>query len=238
MEGFLKGKTAVVTGATRGIGRAVAERLLKEGARVAFCARSPAAVERTQSELMAHFGRGVIGAPADVSDPSQVQQFFRFVDERFGGLDALVNNAGIGIFQPVGEMDVESWKRTVDTNLTGVFLCSREAVLRMRNRGGGFVINIGSLAGRNAFAGGAAYNASKFGVVGFTEAMMLDHRHDDIRVCCIMPGSVATDFQPGSQPDDWKIAPEDIADIVIDVLRLPARTLISRVEVRPSKPQR
>jgi 3-oxoacyl-[acyl-carrier protein] reductase len=148
-----------------------------------------------------------------------------------------VNNAGVGIFAPAAELSLEDWRRTIETNLTGAFHATRAAVPLMRARGGGFIINIGSLAGRNAFAGGAAYNASKFGLRGFTEALMLDYRYDNIRVAEIMPGSVATGFGR-SAPEDWKIAPEDIAEIVLFLLRMPARTLVSRVEVRPSKPRK
>jgi NADP-dependent 3-hydroxy acid dehydrogenase YdfG len=136
----------------------------------------------------------------------------------------------------VAELSFEDWHTVVDTNLSGVFYCCHAALPLMRRVGGGFVINISSLAGRNPFAGGAAYNASKFGLNGFSEAMMLDHRNDNIRVSYIMPGSVATEFGSGASRADWKIAPEDIADIVMAVLRMPERTLISRVEVRPSRP--
>ena len=156
------------------------------------------------------------------------------------GVDILVANAGIGIFQPVGEMSLADWKRTIDINLTGAFLASRAAIRRMRGSGGGFIIHLSSLAGRNPFAGGAAYNASKFGLNGMGEAMMLDHRYDGIRVSTIMPGSVDTDFSPrsGGKPSEWKIAPADIAEVVISILSMPERTLVSRVEIRPSRPQK
>jgi NADP-dependent 3-hydroxy acid dehydrogenase YdfG len=133
-------------------------------------------------------------------------------------------------------MSVEEWDRTISINLNGAFYCSREALQRFRRRGGGFIINISSLAGKNPFAGGAAYNASKFGMNGFTEALMLDHRYDKVRVSYIMPGSVATEFSPSAPTAEWKIASEDIAEIVLSLLRMPERTLISRVEVRPSRP--
>lgn len=231
----LSNKYAVVTGATRGIGRAIAERLLAEGASVAICGRSPQSTQRAIGELRE---RGnAIGLGCDVSDPAQVSQFFRFVSENFPGLDVLVNNAGVGVFRPAGELTVEDWRKVVDTNLSGTFYCSREAVPFMKRRGGGYVINISSLAGKNPFAGGAAYNASKFGVNGFSEAMMLDHRYDDIRVSYIMPGSVGTEFSLGGGAD-WKIASEDIAALVMTLLEMPARTLVSRIEVRPSKPRK
>lgn len=238
MEKHLEGKVAVVTGGSRGIGRAIAERLLRDGARVAICSRSVAAVNQAVRELEEATGGIVDGQAADVSDLDQVRALFRFVDQRFGGLDILVNNAGIGIFASVAELTPDEWRRTIATNLTGVYYCCHEALPRFRNRGGGFVINISSLAGKNAFAGGAAYNASKFGLNAFSEALMLDHRYENVRVCYVMPGSVATEFGSRSSDQSWKIAPEDVADVVSFVLRMPARTLVSRVEIRPSKPAR
>jgi len=234
----LTGKQAVVTGGTRGIGRATAAALLAAGAGVAICGRSQKTVERAVAELKKATGGEVAGKAADVGDAGQVSAFFRFVDEQFGGLDILINNAGIGIFRPVAELSVEQWRQTIDTNLTGAFLCSREALARFRNRGGGFIVNISSLAGRNPFSTGAAYNASKFGLNGFSEAMMLDHRHDNVRVSYVMPGSVDTEFTPrtSGRPACWKIAADDVAEIVLTVLRMPQRTLISRVEVRPARP--
>ncbi|MGA2327661.1 MAG: SDR family oxidoreductase [Bryobacteraceae bacterium] len=233
MDTFLDGKVAVVTGGTRGIGRAIAEALVGCGASVAICGRSEAGVGKAAGEL----GPKVVGKAADVSNPEEVRAFFEFVEERLGGLDILVNNAGVGSFASVAETSLENWQRTIGTNLNGAFYCSREALPRFRKRGGGFIVNISSLAAKNAFAGGAAYNASKFGLNGFSEAMMLDHRYENVRVSSIMPGSVATEF--GSLgAADWKVAPQDVAEIVLSVLRMPARTLISRVEVRPTKPKK
>lgn len=236
MDNFLTGKRALVTGGTRGIGRAIAYALAKAGASVAICGRSESGVDSAVADLRNETGGKVVGRTADVSNEGQVAELFRFVDAEFGGLDILINNAGIGIFRSVGEMSVDEWRQTIDTNLTGVFLCCHEAIPRLRNAGAGFVVNISSLAGKNPFARGGAYNASKFGLNGFTEAMMLDHRHDNIRISYVMPGSVDTEFSPGAPQSDWKIAPQDIADIVLAILRMPERTLISRVEVRPSKP--
>ncbi len=235
---FLSGRNAVVTGGTRGIGLAIARALAEAGAAVAICGRTAAAVEKTARELAAQTAAKVVGAPADVSDSGQVSNFFQFVDATLGGLDILINNAGVGVFRSAADLSLEDWHRTLDTNLSGVFYCCHEALPRMKRRGGGYVINIGSLAGKNAIPGGAAYNASKFGLNGFSEAMMLDHRYDDIRVSTIMPGSVATDFDSGATKAEWKIAPEDIAAIVITLLGMPARTLVSRVEVRPAKPKK
>jgi NADP-dependent 3-hydroxy acid dehydrogenase YdfG len=157
-------------------------------------------------------------------------------------LDVLVNNAGAGVFRKVGEMSPEDWHRNIDLNLNGPFYCTREALPRFERRGGGFVVNISSLAGKNAFSGGAGYNASKFGLTGFSEALLLDHRNDNIRVSYIMPGSVATEFS-GSPTDrsgdtSWMIAPQDVAEVVALVLRMPARTMVSRVEMRPSRPKK
>jgi 3-oxoacyl-[acyl-carrier protein] reductase len=238
MEQFLDGKRAIVTGATRGIGRAIAEALLRHGAAVAICGRSEEGVRRAVSELGQRTGGKIVGRAADVGAPEQVGAFFRFVDETLGDLDILVNNAGIGVFRPLPELSLEDWQRTIDTNLSGAFYCCREALPRFRQRGGGFVINISSLAGKNAVAGGAAYCASKFGLTGFSETMMLDHRYQDVRVCYIMPGSVDTDFNARAHAPEWKIAPEDVAEIVLAVLRMPERTLVSRVEIRPAKPKR
>jgi 3-oxoacyl-[acyl-carrier protein] reductase len=236
MSGFLSGKVAAVTGATKGIGYAIAESLAQEGAGVAICGRSQQTVDTAAKRLSESTGSKVSGLAVDVRDPRQVSTFFGFIDEVFGGLDILVNNAGLGIFAPVAEITFDQWKETLETNLGGVFYCCKEGIPRLRKRGGGSIINISSLAGKNPFAGGAAYNASKFGLNGFSEAMMLDHRKDRIRVTYVMPGSVDTDFSPKSSKAEWKIAPTDIADIVLSVLRMPTRTTVSRVEVRPSLP--
>jgi len=178
----------------------------------------------------------VVGKVADVRNGTEVSRFFEFVDKELGGIDILVNNAGVGIFKSTAEMSVAEWQTTLDTNLSGVFYCCHEALPRFKSRGGGYIINISSLAGKNAFAGGAAYNASKFGLKGFSEAMMLDHRYQNVRVSCVMPGSVDTEFGGSARRADWKIAPEDIAEIILMLLKTPVRTLVSRVEVRPSKP--
>ena len=238
MKTFLSGKTAIVTGGTRGIGRAITERLLKEGASVAFCGRSPQNVARAAEEMSQTGVGSVLGETADISNPEEVERFFQSVERRFGVLDILINNAGIGIFRKVEELTVEDWRRTIDLNLSGVFYCCHQALRQFKRRGGGYIINISSLAGKNPFAGGAAYNASKFGLNGFSEALMLDHRYDNVRVSYIMPGSVNTGFSPDSVHAEWKIAPEDVAEVVITLLRLPERTLVSRVEMRPSKPMK
>ena len=235
----LKGKIAVVTGGTRGIGRAIAERLLKDGASVAICGRTKAGVDKAVAGL-APLGK-IFGTVADISQVAGARALFAAVDGEFPGLDILVNNAGQGLFRKVREMTPEEWHLNIDLNLNGAFYCSHEALARFAARGGGFIVNISSLAGRNPFSGGAAYNASKFGLNGFSEALMLDHRYDNVRVCSIMPGSVDSEFSgtPGKpRPSDtsWMIAPEDVAEAVSMVLRMPARTMVSRVEIRPSRP--
>jgi NAD(P)-dependent dehydrogenase (short-subunit alcohol dehydrogenase family) len=233
---YLSGRTAIVTGGTRGIGRAIAENLLAEGARVALCGTRQEMVDQAVSELSE---RGdVWGVAADVSKLEQVRRLVAGVNDRFGGVDILVNNAGAGTFRPVAELEPEEFDRMIALNLSGVYYCCHEVLPIFRKRGGGDIVNISSLAGKNPFAGGAGYNASKFGLNGFSEAMMLDHRAEGVRVSYIMPGSVATEFG-GHAADagaDWKIAPEDIADVVVMLLRMPRRTTVSRVEIRPSRP--
>jgi len=214
----------------------VAEALLAAGASVAICGRGEAALKNAVSQLTNKSKGKVLGKVADVRRNTEVSDLFALIDRELGGLDVLVNNAGIGVFKTTADLSVDEWQKTIETNLSGVFYCCREALPRFKQRGGGYIINISSLAGKNPFAGGAAYNASKFGLNGFSEAMMLDHRYDKVRVSYVMPGSVDTKFGSGAGPADWKIAPEDIGEIVLMLLRMPERTLVSRVEVRPSRP--
>ncbi|MFM2125841.1 MAG: hypothetical protein RL328_2292 [Acidobacteriota bacterium] len=232
-------KTCLVTGATRGIGRAIARMLAAEGARVAICGRTEAATAQAAAELTAETSSKVVGKAADVSQYTEVVKLFEWLEDELGPLDVLVNNAGIGIFGAVGELSLEQWKRTLDTNLSGPFYCLRQALPGMEAKGGGHIVNIGSMAGAYAFPGGAAYNASKFGLTGFTDASMQDLRKKNIRVTYVMPGSTATHFG-GGEPQagaDWKIWPEDIAEVVKTVLQMPERTLVSRIEVRPARPK-
>jgi 3-oxoacyl-[acyl-carrier protein] reductase len=229
-------QVCLVTGGTRGIGRAIAKMLLLEGAAVAICGQSQDSVDRAVAELTAETAGKVKGKAADVRNHEEVAELFRFVDAEFGRLDVLVNNAGIGIFRHVRELSLDEWNRTLETNLYGAFYCSREALFRF-GTDGGYVVNISSMAGSNAFAGGAAYNASKFGLTGFTEALLQDVRNENVRVSTIMPGSVATEFngRPAGDGANWKIRPEDVAGIVRLLLQMPERTVISRVEVRPAR---
>lgn len=236
--GEFTGKVAVITGSTRGIGRAAAEALVRGGGSVVVSSRRPEAVEETVQALSeAGTGRAV-GHPCDVRDPEACTTLMDLAVERFGGLDILVNNAGLGRFAKIQEMDRETWDIQIRTNLDGVFHCSRAAIPHLKERGGGWIFNIGSLAGRNAFSGGVAYNASKWGLLGMSEAMMLDLRHEGIRVSCIMPGSVNTHFfEGGPDPeDDWKLQSQDIARVMTDLLAFPDRALPSKVEIRPSRP--
>lgn len=239
---FLEGKRAIVTGGSKGIGFAVAEALMGAGAQVVICSRSEANLNEALQRLRESVGTGrVVGEVADVSQSEDVCRLFEFADEELrGGLDILVNNAGVGVFRALDELTVEEWDHIIATNLSGAFYCSREAIHRFARSRGGSIINISSLAGKNPFAGGAAYNASKFGLNALSEVTMLDHRYDNVRVSYIMPGSVNTEFGgTGAQErSGWKIAPEDIAEIVLGILRMPERTLISRIEVRPSRPQK
>ncbi|MEI9813902.1 MAG: SDR family oxidoreductase [Acidobacteriota bacterium] len=235
----LKNKNCLVTGASRGIGRAIANMLAHEEARVYICARTAEGAQQAADEMTASTGNKVKGKAADVSNHRQVVELFESIQAESGPLDVLVNNAGIGVFGAVGELSIEQWKATLETNLYGTFYCVRQALQGFETRGGGHIVQIGSLAGAHAFAGGAAYNASKFGVMGFTEAAMQDLRTKNVRVSHVMPGSVATEFSGGSASAgmDWKVWPEDVAEVVRMVLRMPERTLVSRIEVRPSQPK-
>ena len=237
----LKDKVAVVTGGTRGIGYSIAERLLQEGAKVYLCGRDAQVLRQTLETLRAQGGAQVEGLPADVGRYEDCRKLIHTAAEHFGGIDVLVNNAGIGIMKPVDQLTPAEWDETIHTNLSGAFYCCREAIPFMRRRGGGYIFNISSLAGVNPFAGGSAYNASKFGLNGFSEAMMQDVRYDGIRVSYIMPGSVDTDFggAPGSRRhDSWKLSGEDIAKAVVDLYTFPSTSLASRIEMRPSQPPR
>jgi NAD(P)-dependent dehydrogenase (short-subunit alcohol dehydrogenase family) len=238
MSGRLEGRSAVVTGSTKGIGRAIAEALLDAGARVAVSARDEGEVAAAGKELSRNHEKRVLAYRCDVRRETDVAALFEETEHAFGGVDILVNNAGVGLFRNLEEMSLEQWNSVIETNLTGVFLCSRAAIPRMRKRGGGYIVNISSLAGRNAFPTATAYNASKFGLNGMSDALMQEVRHDGIKVTHLMPGSVATHFNghtPGPE-DAWKIQPADIARIVLDLLTQDPRTLASAVEIRPSRP--
>jgi 3-oxoacyl-[acyl-carrier protein] reductase len=234
----LEGKTAIVTGATKGIGRGIAEALARAGANVSISARKEAEIESAVAELSELGPAGVAGVVCDVRDFDEVKALIAHTVMEFGGIDILINNAGIGIFESVEKMSPEDFRAVLETNLFGVFYCCHEAIPVMKKRGGGYIINISSLAGTNAHPQMAAYNASKFGLNGFSEALMQEIRHDGIKVSYIMPGSVNTEFggDETSEAKNWQLQPEDIARVVLDLLHHSERSLASRVEIRPSKP--
>ena len=227
----------LVTGGSKGIGLAIARAFVERGDQVVIGARNGDELTRAARALGAQRAHAV---QADVRKPEDARTLVDEAVGRFGGLDVLVNNAGIGRFANVADMSLDDWHAIVDTNLSGVFYCTRAAIPAMRARGGGFIINISSLAGKNPFANGAAYCASKSGLNAFSEALMQEVRYDDIRVSYVMPGSVATAFSSGDETKgvDWKIAPEEVAEVVVNLLRHDPRSLPSRVELRPSKPKK
>ncbi len=230
-------KVAFVTGGSKGIGYGVAEVLIKAGIKVAITSRSQEAADQAAASLNAIQDGYALGIESDVRSLASQKEAVQQVLDKWGQLDYFIANAGIGHFAPIQEMTDEQWHETIDINLTGVFH-SAKASLPALKESKGYFISIASLAGTNFFPAGAAYNASKFGLVGFSQAMMMDVRQDGIKVTTIMPGSVATHFadHTPSEKDAWKIQPEDIGQIVLDLVRMPARTLPSKVEVRPSMP--
>jgi NAD(P)-dependent dehydrogenase (short-subunit alcohol dehydrogenase family) len=231
----LNNKIAVVTGGTKGIGRAIADALLREGASVCVSARQVEVIGDSPNQV----GSGrEIAFPCDVRNYEQVVGLVDYAVKELGGIDILINNAGIGIFETVENTSPEDFRAVLETNLFGVFHCCHAVIPEMKKRGGGYIINISSLAGANPHPRMAAYNASKFGLNGFSEALMQEVRHDHIKVSYIMPGSVNTEFGGDSPSDEksWQLTPQDIAQVVIDLLRHDDRALPSRVEIRPSKP--
>ena len=223
---------SIVTGGSRGIGRAVVDALLRRGGRVYFCSLSQESVDKALRELRRIHPDDVFAQAVDVGDESQVEAFVAEVLEQEGHVDCLVNNAGIGYFAPIDELSGEDWRRLMRTNLDGSFYMMRAVAPAMRERGEGLIVNVASLAGRHPMKGGAAYNASKFGLIGLSDAAMLDLRGDGVRVSAILPGSVATEFS--SSAGDWKLQPEDVARTITGLLDFPARALPSRIELRPT----
>ena len=232
-------RAALVTGGTRGIGRAIALRLAREGYAVVVSGRTAASVDEALRGFRSE-GVSVHGSPADVRREEDQRRLVAFVEERCGRLDVLVNNAGIGSFGRVDELAPSAFRDVLETNLFGPYYAIRHAVPLMKKNGGGFIVNVASLAAVNAFAGGAAYNASKFGLLGLSDAAMLDLRHDGIRVAVVMPGSVATDWNHshGNRDASWMLQPEDVAEAVAGLVRFPGRAIPSRLELRPSRPPR
>jgi NAD(P)-dependent dehydrogenase (short-subunit alcohol dehydrogenase family) len=231
----LDGKVAYITGGTKGIGHGIAKTLLAAGMKVAISGRNKDDAEKSARELGDE--SRVIGLASDVTKPEDETAAVANILKKWGQLDVVIANAGVGIFNSVDTLSVEDWRKMIDTNLSGAFYTLKAALEPLR-KSHGYYITIASLAGTNFFASGTGYNASKFGVVGFTQAAMLDLRKDDIKVTTIMPGSVASHFN-GNEPsekDAWKIQPEDIGELVEDLLKMNPRTLPSKIEVRPSRP--
>jgi len=229
----------LVTGGSRGIGRAIVEALLGRGDKVWFTGLDADRLADAERELAERYPPPLaVGRVCDVRDYGAVEGIVAEIIERDGRLDVLVNNAGVGYFAPADEMDPEAFRRVIDTNLVGPFNAIRAAAPHMREQGRGWIFNIASLAAKNPFAGGVAYNASKFGLLGLSDAAMLDLRHAGIRVAAICPGSVETDFGSGRMRTggDWRLQPEDVARVVVDLLDFPDRALPSRVELRPTRP--
>ncbi len=227
-------KVVLITGGSKGIGFGIAEALKKEGAKVAITSRSQSSADKAVESLNKISGGEALGLEADVRDLDSQEQAVQKTLDKWGKLDVLVANAGLGHFASIEELTKDQWNETIDTNLTGVFY-SIKASLEALKKSEGYFITISSLAGTNFFAGGSAYNASKFGLTGFTQAVMLDLRQYGIKTTTIMPGSVATEFSSGSDAE-WKIQIEDIGQMTVDLLKLPPRTLPSKIEVRPTMP--
>jgi NAD(P)-dependent dehydrogenase (short-subunit alcohol dehydrogenase family) len=233
----------VVTGGTRGIGYAIAHALLQRGDAVAVVGTSTESAEHAVAKLRNSAGGDaarLMPVACDVRDAGRVEQAMNEVAARFGGIDALVNNAGVGVGRPVADLSLDEWNRIIGINLTGVFHCTKAVIPHLRRRNGGWIINISSLASKNPFAGAAAYSASKAALNAFSEALMQEVRHENIRVSYVLPGSVATEFSGRSLQAgaDWRLQPDDVAQVVVDLIDHPARSLPSRVEIRPSRPQK
>ena len=231
----LTGKVAFVTGGSRGIGLASAKALVASGASVAITGTDQGRIDSAVASL----GKDALGIRADVRSYADVEAALAQTVSSFGGLDVLINNAGVGVLRPVSEMAVDEWHRIIDTNLSGVFYCCHAALPHLKTRGGGWIINISSLASKNAFVNGAAYCASKSAVNAFSEALMQEVRYDGIRVAYVLPGSVNTGFGGlANTKSDWALQPDDVAEVIADLVAHPSRSLPSRVEIRPAQPQR
>jgi len=230
-------KVALITGGSKGIGFGIAESLLKSGYKVAITSRTIDSANQAASLLVEH--GDVLAIEADVKSFQSQQSAVNLIIEKWGQLDILIANAGVGAFAPIDEIEVEQWNDIIDTNLTGVFYSIKASVDQIK-KNQGYIFTISSLAGTNFFAGGSAYNASKFGLTGFTQSVMLDLRKYGVKVSTIMPGSVATHFNdhsPDAENDAWKIQPEDMGKLIVDLLAMPARTLPSKIEIRPTTPK-
>ena len=229
-------KTAYITGGTKGIGFGVAKILLENGISVAFSGRKREDVMKAEEELK-QYSENVLGIVSDVRSLESEQEAVKYATEKFGRLDYVIANAGLGIFKPVDELTAEEWNDMIETNLTGAFYTLKASVEELKKTEG-YYITISSLAGANFFENGTGYNASKFGVVGFTQAAMIDLRKYNIKSTVIMPGSVATHFNGNipSEKDSWKIQPEDMGNLILDILKMNPRVLPSKIEFRATKP--
>ena len=233
----MENKVAYITGGTKGIGFGVAEVLLKNGINVAISGRKKEDAENAAKSLSSDDSK-VLGISSDVKNFEDEKNAVSEIIKKFGRLDYVIANAGLGIFKSVDELSIEEWNAMIDTNLSGLFHTLKASVEELKKTEGYF-ITISSLAGTNFFERGSGYNASKFGAVGFTQAAMVDLRKYGIKVSTIMPGSVSTYFN-GNNPDEtdaWKIQPQDIGELIMDIFKMNPRTLPSKIEVRPSKPQ-
>ncbi len=234
----LKNTVALVTGAGRGIGKAIALELGKEGATVVLTARTIAELEQVKQEIESAGGSAsVVGA--DLSKDVDIQHLFGEISSRFHRLDILVNNAGIGVFAPVRDLSISDFDAMWNLNMRAVVLCTQQALKLMELQNSGAIINVASLAGRNAFVGGAGYAATKWALIGFSRSLMLEVRGHNIRVVTICPGSVDTSFS--SSPKDPSrsakiLHSEDIADTVVAALKLPDRAMVSEIDIRPTNP--
>ena len=235
----LSSRVAVITGGSRGIGFAIAETLLRHGASVAISGTDKGHLDAAAKALQDTASGRVAAVQADVRRYPDVEQLMSAAVSAFGGIDILVNNAGVGVFKAVADTSVDEWHRIIDTNLSGVFYCCHAGIPHLKRRGGGWIINISSLASKNAFVNGGAYCASKSALNAFSETLMQEVRYDGIRVSYVLPGSVNTGFGGlGNTKSDWALMPEDVAQVVLDLVSFPARSLPSRVEIRPAQPAR
>jgi NAD(P)-dependent dehydrogenase (short-subunit alcohol dehydrogenase family) len=231
----LTGKVAFITGGSRGIGLSTAKALVAGGASVAITGTNQGHLDSAVAEL----GKNACGIRADVREYAEVEAALAQAVSTFGGLDVLINNAGVGVFRSVSEMTVDEWHRIIDTNLTGVFYCCHAALPHLKTRGGGWIISISSLASKNAFVNGAAYCASKSALNAFSETLMQEVRYDGIRVAYVLPGSVNTGFGGLSNTkSEWALQPDDVAEVIVDLIAHPSRSLPSRVEIRPAQPRK
>ncbi len=236
----LTDKVAVVTGASKGIGRAIALTLADEGAHVAIAARSENLLEELAEEIRAK-GRKVYAFVGDMSDEDEIRTFVGETAEKLGGIDVLVNNAGLGHFQKVAELSTREWDEMFNLNVRGLFIATRESLPYLRDAGKPAVVNVVSLAGKNAFVGGGGYAATKHAVLGFSRCLMLEERQNGVRVLAICPGSVATEFSQGRHAKDAErakriIQSQDVADSILHMLRLPQNALVSEIDIRPTNP--